>query len=149
MMRMNRRATCRIAGGAGKPRRARSAFTLMEVMIAMAIFFMAVFAILELVATNLRNARLLETPRVDCGLVIDDLVQTNQLEEGTDDGDFDKLYPGYHWEQVVSAADDVIPNGDTNGLFHVTYLLKHPDGTIETNLTALMWKPQSKPVHSP
>jgi hypothetical protein len=145
MKRMNRSTTCGIAGGRKSPRK-ESAFTLMEVMIAMAIFFMATFAILELVATNLRNARLLETPRVDCGLVIDDLVQTNQLEEGTDDGDFDKLYPGYHWEQVVSAADDVVQYGDTNGLFHVTYLLKHPDGTIETNLTALMWKPQSKPI---
>lgn len=135
MKRMNHRATC-----------GRSAFTLMEVMIAMAIFFMAVFAILELVSTNLRNARLLETPRVDCGLVIDDLVQTNQLEEKTDDGDFDKLYPGYHWEEIVTAADDVVPNGDTNGLFHATYLLKHPDGTVETNLTALIWKPLSKPI---
>ena len=149
MTRMNCRATCGIAGGTGRSPRNRNAFTLMEVMIAMAIFFMATFAILELVATNLRNARLLETPRVDCGLVIDDLVQTNQLEERTDDGDFDKLYPGYHWEQVITAADDVVPFGDTNGLFHVTYLLKHPDGTIETNLSALMWKPQSKPINHP
>jgi type II secretion system protein I len=148
MNRMNRRATLRIAKAGQSPQRA-GAFTLMEVMIAMAIFFMATFAILELVSTNLRNARLLETPRVDCALVMDDLIQTNQLEEGSQDGDFDKLYPGYRWEQIVTAADDVIPNGDTNGLFHVTYLLRHPDGTIETNLTALLWKPQSKPVHSP
>ncbi len=119
---------------------------MIEVMIAMAIFFLAVFAILELVATNLRNARMLETPRVDCGLVIADLYQTNQLEEGTTDGDFDKLYPGYHWEQNIVAADDVVQFGDTNGLFHVIYLLRHPDGTVETNLVALMWEPNSKPV---
>jgi hypothetical protein len=111
----------------------------MEVMIAMAIFFTAVFAILELVATNLRNARLLEQPRVDCGLVMADLYQTNKLEEGSDDGDFGTLYPDYHWEQ------DIISVG-TNGLFHVEYILKHPDGTVETNLDALMWKPDSKPV---
>ena len=119
----------------------------MEVMIAMAIFFMAVFAILELVATNLRNARLLETPRVDCGPTMADLSLATQLEEGTTNGDFGKLYPGYSWEQDIVAADDVIPNGDTNGLFHVWYILKHPDGTVETNLEALMWKPLSKPVH--
>jgi hypothetical protein len=146
MKRMNRRVTCRVERGAERPPRSGRAFTLMEVMIAMAIFFMAVFAILELVATNLRNARLLETPRVDCGLLMDDLIQTNQLDEGEDDGDFDKLYPGYHWKQVRTAADDVVENGDTNGLFHVTYLLRHPDGTIETNLTALIWKPMSKPI---
>jgi hypothetical protein len=145
---MSRRATFQTAGGTKSRSRqdGTKAFTLMEVMIAMAIFFMAVFAILELVATNLRNARLLETPRVDCGLVIADLYQTNQLEEGTTDGDFDKLYPGYHWEQNVVAADDIIPLGDTNGLFHVVYTMRHPDGTVETNLVALMWKPDSKPV---
>lgn len=124
------------------------AFTLMEVMIAMAIFFMAIFAILELVATDLRNARMLETPRADCGLVIADLVQTNQLEEGTTEIDgFEKVYPGYACTQLINAADDTVPNGDTNGLFHVQYLLKHPDGTIETNLDALVWMPNSKPVH--
>jgi hypothetical protein len=148
---MNHRVTFRTAGGT-KSRRRRSgrvAFTLIEVMIAMAIFFMAVFAILELVATNLRNARLLETPRVDCGLVIADLYQTNQLEEGNTDVDLDKVFPGYHCEQDIVAADDVVPMGDTNGLFHVVYILKHPDGTIETNLQALIWAPNSKPVHAP
>ncbi len=115
-------------------------FTLMEVMIAMAIFFMAVFAILELVAGNLRNARMLETPRVDAGLVIADTYQTNQLEEGARDiGDFGKVFPGYACrEEMVSVG--------TNGLFHVQYLLTHPDGTVETNLSALLWKPDSKPV---
>ena len=144
---MNRRATFQTENGAKSRRRrsGRAAFTLIEVMIAMAIFFMAVFAILELVATNLRNARLLETPRVDCGLVMADLVQTNQLEEGNMEVDFEKVFPGYRCEQDVVAADDVIPLGDTNGLFHVWYVLRHPDGTIETNLQALIWAPNSKP----
>jgi hypothetical protein len=144
---MNRRATFQ-TGNETKSRRRRSgrpAFTLIEVMIAMAIFFMAVFAILELVATNLRNARLLETPRVDCGLAIADLVQTNALEDGTVEIDFEKVYPGYHCEQDIGPADDVVPFGDTNGLKHVWYVLKHPDGTIETNLQALIWAPNSKP----
>lgn len=152
---MNRRLPCRIARGM-KPRPRREgrvlrfdgarAFTLMEVMIAMAIFFLTVFAILELVATNLRNARLLETPRVDCGLVIADLSLATQLEEGTTNGDFGKLYPGYTWEQDILSADDIIPSGGTNGLFHVWYILKRPDGTVETNIEALMWRPLSKPV---
>lgn len=125
-------------------RRARG-FTLLEVMIAMGIFFIAVFTILELVATSLRNARLLEQPRVDCGLVMADLSLTNKLEVGADGGDFDKLYPGYHWDQDIEPPDDPrIPT--TNGLFHVEYLLRHPDGTVETNLDAFMWAPDSKPI---
>jgi hypothetical protein len=146
MTRMNRR----LAFGYGSGRTARfknaDAFTLMEVMIAMAIFFMAVFAILELVATNLRNARLLQTPRVDCGLAIADRVQTNQFEEGTTEIDLGKVYPGYSCEEIILPADDIIPMGDTNGLFHAEYILIHPDGTRETNLDALLWGPDSKPV---
>jgi hypothetical protein len=41
-------------------RNSPGAFTLLEVMIAGALFFMAVFAILGLVATTLRNARALQ-----------------------------------------------------------------------------------------
>ena len=81
-------------------------------------------------------------PRVDCGLVIADLFQTNKLEEGTEEGDFDNLYPGYHWEQDIAAPDDPrIPV--TNGLFHVEYLLSIPMAP-ETNLDALIWSPTSK-----
>ena len=125
-------------------------FTLMEVMIAMAIFFVAIFAILELVATNLRNARLLEEPRVDCGLVMADLYQTNKLDVGNEDiDDFEKLYPGYRCQQNIDPPDDWgLPA--TNGLRHVEYILRHPDGTVETNLSGFMWKPDSKPVpHGP
>jgi Tfp pilus assembly protein PilV len=145
---MNRRATCRTSSGTDSHvRRGRAtAFTLMEVMIAMAIFFMAVFAILELVSSNLRNARLLETQRVDCGPMIADLSQATQLEEGTTNSDFGKLFPGYTVEQDILSARDIIPLAGTNVLFHVWYILKHPDGTIETNIEALMWKPLSKPV---
>ena len=115
------------------------AFTLLEVMIAMGIFFVTVFSILDLVAANLRYARRLQQVRVDCGLVIADLYQTNKLEEGTDEGDFGDLYPGYHWQQFIEHDDA----DGTNGFFRVQYILIHPDNTAETNLSALMWKPDS------
>ena len=43
----------------------RRAFSLLEVMIAIAIFFLSVFAILSLVSQSLSNARRLQRPQVD------------------------------------------------------------------------------------
>ena len=57
------------------------AFTLIEVMIACGIFFMATFAILALVSTTLRNARALQHGDVDAGMAaaqIYQLLKTNR-----------------------------------------------------------------------
>ncbi len=70
---------CPVAGG-----RARS--TLLEVMIAVAIFFMAAFAILGLVSSSLANARRLQRPPVDASPVLAHYAATNSLVEGTYSG---------------------------------------------------------------
>ena len=49
--------------------RRRAAFTLVEVMVALGIFFMAMFTILGLVSNSLRNARALQRKTVGCGMV--------------------------------------------------------------------------------
>jgi Tfp pilus assembly protein PilV len=116
----------------------RRAFTLMEVMIAMGIFFLAVFSILALVSSNLRNARLLQEPVVDASMVIGDLYQTNILMEGPTDGDFGDLYPGYKWMYNITQIA-------TNGLFEVDLFIIHPNGDSETNLTVTLWRPASPP----
>src|SRR5215469_8618464 len=54
-----------------------AAFTLMEVMIAIAVFCIGVFAILGLVASIMRGARLLDKPMVDAGAVASQISQTN------------------------------------------------------------------------
>lgn len=118
-------------------RAAARAFTLVEVMIAMAIFCIGVFAILELVSSNLRDARRLQQARVDAGLPIADIFQNSQLEEGETNGDFGQLYPDYTWRAEIDRVG-------TNGLFHVTCYIKHPDGSEERNLDLIMWKPASK-----
>jgi prepilin-type N-terminal cleavage/methylation domain-containing protein len=123
-------ATVHAAGGA-------RAFTLMEVMIAMAILFIALFAILELVTTNLRNARRLQQAQVDCGLPVADIFQNTQLEEGETNGDFGELYPNYQWRAEIERMG-------TNGLFHISCYIIRPDHGIERNLDLLMWKPNSK-----
>ena len=64
-----------------RAKRSLSAFTLIEVMIACGIFFMATFAILALVASSLRNARALQRGDVDAGMAaaqIFQLLKTNR-----------------------------------------------------------------------
>ena len=60
----------------------RRAFSLLEVMIAVGIFFMAVFAILGLVSSALANARRLQRPLVDASALVSQLSLTNKLVEG-------------------------------------------------------------------
>jgi Tfp pilus assembly protein PilV len=76
----------------------------LEVMIAGALFFMAVFAILGLVATTLRNARALQQTEPDAGMLAADLAVCDKLTEGEDSGDFGDLYPGYRWTTNVYLA---------------------------------------------
>lgn len=61
-----------------------TAFSLLEVMIACGILFMAVFTILALVSSTLRNARSLRRVEVDAGMVAAQMFKTNRLSEGKD-----------------------------------------------------------------
>ena len=63
-------------------------------MIACGIFFMAIFAILAMVSSVLRNARGLRRIELDAGMVAAQVCKTNKLYEGTESGDFGNLYPG-------------------------------------------------------
>jgi len=98
-------------------RESAAAFSLLEVMIACGIFFMAVFAILALVSNTLRNARGLRRIEVDAGMVAAQLFKTNRVYEGTDSGDFGNAYPDYSWETVTSEAA-------TNGLWEVDIIIR-------------------------
>jgi hypothetical protein len=98
------------------PRRQMAALSLIEVMIAMAIFFMVVFAILGMVSTTLRNARVLQRTHIDAGALASFLSLSNRLEEWVYSGDFGDLYPDYDYSY------DVIPI--TNGLVRVDLLVK-------------------------
>ena len=75
-----------------------NAFTLIEVMIALGIFFMAVFTILALVSTILRNARGLQRPQVDAGLAAARYVNTNRFPEGTVSGELGDSLSEYSYE---------------------------------------------------
>lgn len=95
------------------------AFSLMEVMIACAIFFMATFAILALVATTLRNARALQRGEVDAGMAaaqIYETLKTNRQTEISGSGDFGETYPGYRYDFSSQQAQ-------TNGLLQVDIIV--------------------------
>src|SRR5215470_11525013 len=84
------------------------AFTLIEVMIALGIFFMAVFTILALVTNILRNARGLQRPQVDAGLAAAIYVNTNKFSVGDVSGDLDESLPDFSYEV---ATDEFATNG--------------------------------------
>ena len=78
-----------------KRRATQAAFTLIEVVIAVAIFFMAMFAILGVLSTELHAASILRNNGPTAGMVAGQLSLTNKLEEGSDSGDFGEIYSGY------------------------------------------------------
>jgi hypothetical protein len=98
-------------------RSCHSAFSLLEVMIACGIFFMAVFAILAMVSSVLRNARSLRRVELDAGMVAAQVCKTNRLTEGIESGDFGNLYPDYSWETETYEAL-------TNGLWQVDIVVR-------------------------
>jgi Tfp pilus assembly protein PilV len=98
----------------GRKRLSR-AFTLLEVMIAVAVFFSAIFALLGLVSQNLKAAHSLQKPRLDLGALASQLALTNRLEEGPNSGNFGDLYPNATWTRTIRLVS-------TNGFFEVDFI---------------------------
>lgn len=122
----------------------RRGFTLLEVMIAIAIFFVASFAILELISSSLQNVRRLQRPSVDAGPVMARFAATNILIEGSYSGSLGdpdllgKDYRDYNWAaEVVEVA--------SNHLYGVTCIIRPAYGNHEviSHMSTLLYKPQS------
>lgn len=119
------------------PRPGDRAFSLVEVMIALMIFFSGVFVILALVSSTLANTRRLQRPMVDASLIASELTLTNQLTEGEYSGDFGKVYPGYTWNSVVTEER-------TNKLFRVDYVVQDTaNKVVVSQISLLLFRPQS------
>jgi Tfp pilus assembly protein PilV len=122
-------------------RSARAAFSLLEVMIACGIFFMAVFAILAMVSGVLRNARSLRRIPLDAGMVAAQISLTNKLYEGSQSGDFGNMYQDYSWE-----ADTYEPPGATNGLFQVDIIVRCRGIQKPVDVMSIwLYRPESPP----
>ncbi len=116
----------------------RAAFTLVEVMIALGIFFVAVFAILGVMSNCLRNARALQQKTVDTDMVASELSTSNIITEGLESGDYGDMYPGYTWTY------DAYPYpAGTNGLYQVDIIVQRPSGVVESKMSILIFSPQS------
>jgi type II secretory pathway pseudopilin PulG len=122
--------------------RAVSAFSLLEVMIAIAIFFTAAFAILTVVSGALANARLLQRPQVDAGAIASSFSTTNIIVEGTDSGQMSDLlgdtYQGYTWEYTSREIA-------SNKLFQVDFTIYSPAAghPVFSEISARFFRPQS------
>jgi len=121
--------------------RVATAFSLLEVMIAMAVFFMAVFSILALVSNGLRNASVLLEMPVDAGMLAAELAETNRLEEGFDSGDFGDIFPNYKWVRQITEVG-------SNGLYQVDFAVIHDvrGRSVETRMSILLYRPGTGPA---
>lgn len=125
----------RIARG---QRRAGEAFTLMEVVIALGIFFMAIFALLQLTSQGLRMARTIQNVALNPSILPAQLALTNRFEEGSVSGDFGEISPGSSWERTTTLIS-------TNGLYEVTWSIneKFGNGTRQSTLSTWFYRPDS------
>jgi type II secretion system protein I len=120
-------------------------FTLMEVMIAIAVFCIGAFAILGLVASVMRDARLLDKPMVDAGVVASQIAQTNQLVEIKGiSGDLSEFlgdnYKGYDYVYEIDEAE-------SNRLFHAQIAVTSdaPGKPVVSKMDILLFRPLSPP----
>lgn len=121
-------------------KRCRTAFTLVEVMIAVGIFFIALISILGVMTRGLAAARGLQISAPDTGMLAAERYVTNMLEEATSSGDFGDAYQGFTWER------DEYPVA-SNGLWRVDFFVfKRTDRGPELYDTLSIWlyKPDSK-----
>ena len=124
----------------------RRAFSLLEVMIAIAIFFLAAFAILSLVSSSLSNARRLQRPLVDAGPVLAIISNTNILDEskspysGSMVDILGDAYRDYNWTAVIVEVA-------SNHLYSVDCVIQPAKGGHEiiSHLSTVLYKPQSPP----
>jgi hypothetical protein len=114
------------------------AFTLIEVMVAILIFFLCIFGILELVSQNLRAARQLQKVRPSIGILPAKFGLTNSFQEGSFEiplGEFPKAVGTAHVTEVA-----------TNGLFKVEFTLSDAsvNPPVEEKLVTLFYRPASQ-----
>ena len=115
--------------------RARLAFTLLEVLIAAAIFFMGIFALLGVLSNGLHAASILQKNAPTTGMAVAELTLTNKLEEVSQAGNFGELYPDYRWELF---PHEIL----TNGLFQVDVTVYHRNQVFST-MSILLYRPES------
>ncbi|HEX9045397.1 MAG TPA: prepilin-type N-terminal cleavage/methylation domain-containing protein [Verrucomicrobiae bacterium] len=126
----------------------RRGFSLLEVMIAIAVFFVASFAILGLISSSLNNVRRLQRPSVDASPVLARYAATNSLIEGTYQGslgDPELLGKDYRDYSYLVAIQEVA----SNHLYGVECIITAPSASGRreevSRMSTVLYKPQSPP----
>jgi prepilin-type N-terminal cleavage/methylation domain-containing protein len=122
----------------------RRAFTLLEVMIAIAIFFIGAFAVLGLISSSLANVRRLQRPSVDASPVLATWLATNSWIVGTyrgslgDKNMLGKDYLGYDWNLEI---DEI----ESNHLYRADCIITTADSQREviSHMATVAFKPNS------
>jgi hypothetical protein len=120
------------------------AFTILEVMFALTIFFMCTFAILGLVSRSLNQARNLEPFQIDPSSALAELSLTNRLEEGPIPSEiidrFQQDHPNYTLGGTITEVA-------TNGLFQVDFIvggLTPSRKVVTAESSVLLFRPLSQ-----
>ncbi len=131
------------------PRRRTQAFTLIEVMVAIALFFMCTFAILGLVSQLLKNARIFQSKKSPGVALVHGWYtsKTNRVSEGEVNVEFTDISPDlgelYRDYYAVILAE---PNEEmTNGLWNVTYtVFNRKTRQVDSTVNTFYWDPASR-----
>jgi len=119
----------------------KRAFTLLEVMIAVGVLFMCLFAVLALLSNSLASARKLQQHRdIDtssiAGMIYVQLVNTNNVTEGAVDVDIEEMFPG-------STCHADLTQVGTNGLCQVDFEVER-NQKLEAQSHFLIYLPNMK-----
>jgi len=129
--------------------RREHAFTLIEVMVAIALFFMCTFAILGLTSQLLKNARVFQGKKSPGVAMVHGWYtsKTNRVTEGEVNVEFSEISPDIgelyrDYYAVVSAT----PNEEmTNGLWNVTYtVFNRKTRQVDSTVNTFYWDPASR-----
>jgi len=121
--------------------RTGAAFTLLEVMIAVGVLFMCLFAVLALLSNSLASARKLQQHRnIDtssiAGMIYVQLVNTNNVNEGPIDVDLEETFPGSRCRAELEQVG-------TNGLCQV-HLEVERNARVEAKSDFMIYLPNLK-----
>ena len=124
----------------------RRAFSLLEVMVAIAIFFVGSFAILSLISASLANVARLQRPSVDASPVLARYAATNILVEGTYPGslgDPNMLGKDYRDFNYVVDIEEIA----SNHLYSVRCVILPAAGQKNpvSDMMTVLYRPQSPP----
>lgn len=96
-----------------RPRIQRDGFTLLEIVVAMAILGIGLVVIIELFSGGLRLARVSEEYTVAAGharMKMEEVSLAKTLQEGIQEGEFDSFY---RWQMEVKKVDLLPPGRET------------------------------------